>query len=361
MVVAVRLRKEGRKATRRAKRFVRRESASVMKKALKSVGTFYWLWPAFSTALNLTFFVLWHRWYSLAGAIFCAACGVYVIRLRRQRHGDRRGAENHQSGAATGTRECPCTDCTEARASAAIARIEASLISGASPGSRITASGGLIAPIGFFSAGRGAITYSAPLQSVSKSTYQTLMGISGDDEDESAADPEPEQTYVAPVWGFRSWKWSNESLYPKLCSLNGGGYDSWPEWKPGKNEARCSKSEDFRNMAGSIVHSYSHDAPSQQCSCGFYAVRAIDSIPASGVIGGVVGWGKVIDSTDGWRSEFASIAALFCPDYLPEETRAKVSFCAESYGVPIAKSLSELAEKTKELAKWMAGEDLLEG
>jgi hypothetical protein len=187
---------------------------------------------------------------------------------------------------------------------------------------------------------------------------RTLESREGDGTDEGARQ-DPELTVIAPVWGFRAWALHGEQL-PRLHAQNGGFIADGPGplWLPGKNGAFCNGGRYVYHRIGGTVPEPC-EVPSATCSCGFYAVR--DPFQTYvGVLGGTVGWGKVIDGEEGWRSEFASVAALFCPPWIEGEQRQKLEFVAHHYGVPLCSTLEELAAKTEALANWMAGADLLQ-
>lgn len=219
----------------------------------------------------------------------------------------------------------------------------------------ITAAGGLCAPLP-----RYATTATSPGLTI-HSTHVSLHTEAPDDD--ATRPPEPDEeldTYTIPVWGFRSWNLLDGGGVPKLGSLNSGRH----VWTPGVNVATCQAGYDFQSLRGSVSVSVFMDAnphiPGDQCSCGFYAVRDVFDVP-SGIIGGVVGWGKVVDGEKGWRAEKAAVAALLQASWASVEEQQKVEMLAELYNVPICLTLIDLADKTRELAEWMAGDDLLEG
>lgn len=154
-----------------------------------------------------------------------------------------------------------------------------------------------------------------------------------------------EQVFVAPVWGYRGWRMDDSSPVAKLGSYRTGAYTDRSAyfWRPGVNVATCNRE---KHAATAI--------PVESCSCGFYALR--DPFAVSyGVLGGVVGWGRVIDGEEGWRAEKVAIAALY--DRRADKLIREI---ADLYEVPICSSLDDLAVKTNELADWMGGADLLD-
>lgn len=179
----------------------------------------------------------------------------------------------------------------------------------------------------------------------------------------TVAEPDEElDTYTIPVWGFRSWNLLGGGV-PKLGSLNSGRH----VWTPGVNVAVCQAADyEMRSSSGSVAFSirssgnWKVHVPGDNCTCGFYAVRDVFDVQP-GIIGGVVGWGKVVDGEKGWRSEKAAVAALYRAPWASVEEQQKVEMLAELYNVPVCLTLIDLADKTRELAEWMAGDDLLTG
>lgn len=225
----------------------------------------------------------------------------------------------------------------------------------------ITAAGGLCAPI-------GSITISGVASSglrnlLTGATHLSFpsVTIATTSDDDTTQPPESDaelDTYTIPVWGFRSWQLL-EGGVPKLGSLNSGRH----VWTPGVNVAVCQAGDfELRAMSGSClsVSSPGLHVPGIRCSCGFYAVRDVFDVQP-GIIGGVVGWGKVVDGEKGWRVEKAAVAALYRAPWGSVEEQKKVEMLAEMYNVPVCLTLIDLAEKTRELAEWMAGDDLLTG
>lgn len=172
------------------------------------------------------------------------------------------------------------------------------------------------------------------------------------------------EVYTAPVWGFRGWDYQTGGALPLLLS----GY-SGTRWLPGKNQARCQKHE-------GTTKEYLHcsDCPGDRCLCGFHALRDVfDAITyGHSIVGGIVGWGKVIDGETGWRSQYAAPAALLerpvfledaigiPPPIYGSELPTRTAYMAELYNIPLCRTLNELMEKTQEMAEWMAGDDLKE-
>lgn len=268
--------------------------------------------------------------------------------LKEARRGHRGNAEDDPSGAVEGAGNEPGGQPTAAE-----------IASYASSFNAITTAAGFTIPL--FTTASGGLAFQTPV--VSQYAI-TSMGISNDP---GLPDPDPEpdeelDTYTIPVWGFRSWNLLDGGV-PKLGSLNSGRH----VWTPGVNVAQCQAGGyEMKSMAGGLSVTYPsphHDrsqVPGADCQCGFYSVRDVFNVQP-GIIGGVVGWGKVVDGEKGWRAEKAAVAALFRPPWGSVEEQQKVEMLAEMYNVPVCLTLIDLADRTRELAEWMAGDDLLTG
>lgn len=286
-----------------------------------------------------------HRWTLIPLLVSLSVCTwiwygpiADIRRTKEEMDGHRRDAANDQSGTASGT----------------------------STGT-LTAAGGLCAPIPapYAITARGAIAFPRS---------PTVEGV------EQPKPPEPDietlEVFTKPFAGYRSWS-IEDMQTPRLV-----GMYSYT-WKPGKNHAACGGggcgcdvcNEEIADRGGA------HQAPGVACRCGFNAYSSIDRVSgwpsAETVVGGIVGWGKLVEGTNGWRSEFATVAAIYAPklnvflddivnsgyqpimgsclDNLPP-TRAE--YLADHYGVPKCRTTDEVVEETEKLAEWMAGEDL---
>ena len=132
----------------------------------------------------------------------------------------------------------------------------------------------------------------------------------------------PDPDFEAPtlegtVEGWRAWSVSTRMLYgvpPKLYSVTArriaGGY--WPPRQG--NEAHCDKCGE--------------NLPGERCACGFYSAKTLRHLMKLGyhlystedgstgsvkVVGQVANWGKVIEGTQGWRSQFSYPIRLYVP------------------------------------------------
>lgn len=146
------------------------------------------------------------------------------------------------------------------------------------------------------------------------------------------------------VEGWRAWGVPQGlppfGLAPKLYSVTnygrgghhpeGGGY----AWKAREAaEATCPVREDHNGRC-----------PVESCTCGFYTALSLEHLmtmayhrydaDAHGmfrVIGQVANWGKVIEGTLGWRSQYAYPTQLF----VPFEAWRLAKPLSEAYGVPV--------------------------
>jgi hypothetical protein len=105
-------------------------------------------------------------------------------------------------------------------------------------------------------------------------------------------------------------------------------------WPPLKTEsARCRQSDPCRG------------APTQGCSCGYYAFNAKEMLrklvflsgPRYWIVGKVRLWGKVIVTEKGYKAQFAYPSALFIPAETPWKDRDRAQYCEDllAYGVPV--------------------------
>jgi hypothetical protein len=134
--------------------------------------------------------------------------------------------------------------------------------------------------------------------------------------------------------GWRAWRVKKElpayGLAPRLMSAT-YGYD----WAPKrKAEADCQICAD-PDMGGEGV-------PGVECSCGFYSAKSLRHLMQMGyhlytdideakefkIIGQVACWGKVVEGTQGWRSQYAYPTYLILPFEMGVEfgTRIRESF-----------------------------------
>jgi len=129
--------------------------------------------------------------------------------------------------------------------------------------------------------------------------------------------------------GWRAWNVERElppfGMPPKLYSATYGYF-----WTPRKRaRAECQKD--------------SSHVPGEACTCGFYAAKDLGHLRQMGysaymengpqvtIVGQLAMWGKVIEGTQGWRSEYAYPVKLF----VPFEAWRLAKPVARAYGVPV--------------------------
>jgi hypothetical protein len=135
------------------------------------------------------------------------------------------------------------------------------------------------------------------------------------------------------VEGWRAWATDLEpppyGVTPKLHSA------TWDYvWTPRvKARAHCGKGCEDSEFG----------LPGETCSCGFYSAKTLEHLRSMGysrynensgtitVVGQLACWGKVIEGSQGWRSEFAYPVKL----YVPYEAHRLAKPLREGYGVPV--------------------------
>ncbi|MDQ3630230.1 MAG: hypothetical protein M3417_02920 [Actinomycetota bacterium] len=143
-------------------------------------------------------------------------------------------------------------------------------------------------------------------------------------------------TYSKPVVGYRVWRVDADGrLWPRavgaLARLRA------QPWRPGDNLAECL-----------LVHvgKAPHDAPRNDCDCGFYGWHEVVSIPRrlpdDLVAGAISGWGDLEVHEDGFRAERARVLALGMPEKPGGIAPAGARAATVRYGVPLV-PIAELA------------------
>jgi hypothetical protein len=137
---------------------------------------------------------------------------------------------------------------------------------------------------------------------------------------------------VEPVLGFRAFEVGSDLL------LRSPWVDGWV-WRPGVVTARCRQPH-------LMVWGVTHLAPAQNCSCGLYAYREIDSRLAKGewCVGAVAAWGEIELHASGFRAQHACAVALAATPRMGLDERELIARTAERYGVE-AVPLRRLAEE----------------
>jgi hypothetical protein len=141
-------------------------------------------------------------------------------------------------------------------------------------------------------------------------------------------------TILGTVEGWRAWRVSialpRYGLAPKLGSVTHKSYF----WTPRKRaRAECRKDP---------TH-----VPGEGCICGFYSAKTYQELVNLGnqyhdyagdeagyfcVVGRLANWGKVIEGSQGWRSEYAYPTELYVPF---EFARSHAARLEEAYGIPV--------------------------
>jgi hypothetical protein len=135
---------------------------------------------------------------------------------------------------------------------------------------------------------------------------------------------------AGPVVGWRAWRVVREG---GTLTLRSSVFDA--AWQPGHEvDANCARG---------------HRAPSPDCTCGIYAVRASsealrylvgrnDPDVVHRVVGQVSLWGVVVEGEHGWRASRAYPSRIWIPPRLtsgfPVDT-AGLARALAAYGVPV--------------------------
>lgn len=142
------------------------------------------------------------------------------------------------------------------------------------------------------------------------------------------------------VYGWRSWGVRKATTKAGLTVLQSITHRE-AFWQPRATmEAVCPRSTGRANG----VARKGHEVPDSHCSCGLYSAKNRKHLMTMGyhryggdlfhVIGRVALWGKVIEGSQGWRSQFGYPAEL----YLPFEAWHLAEQLEDAYGVPVALS-----------------------
>jgi hypothetical protein len=137
---------------------------------------------------------------------------------------------------------------------------------------------------------------------------------------------------IEPLVGYRAWLFDGAALVPFFRHDPGaetaweGAHRHWVSatcrlYHPGirrdslmRRLERVYQKVGHRSEPAALRDPVPHAIPDEGCSCGFYAMKTLGSIPALAVPGVILGRvelaGKVIDGAFGYRAERARIAAL---------------------------------------------------
>ncbi len=122
--------------------------------------------------------------------------------------------------------------------------------------------------------------------------------------------------YLDPILAWRAWKVADGRLYSTVFGT------LWPERT--KLEATCGVGgrSSFGGLRGV------HDAPYGACDCGIYGLKTeADALaiarhvlaPAQVAVGRVSLWGRVIETSLGYRAQYAYVYDVYLQDGTPEE------------------------------------------
>jgi hypothetical protein len=139
---------------------------------------------------------------------------------------------------------------------------------------------------------------------------------------------------ISPLIGYREWDVLDELGSPRLLSLFRP--TEWPYERPLR--AQCLRHDRWEWW----LRESAHRVPGESCACGVYAHLEPEFEPAKGITerrvsGIVLGWGRYVLGTSGWRAEYARISALVRPE--DPALRLDVYRAAERYDVPILNRL----------------------
>ena len=146
-----------------------------------------------------------------------------------------------------------------------------------------------------------------------------------------------------PVLGWRAWR----LVRTERGELRIAPATPRRPWEPGEvQRATCSGAHTRLYLVFNPELAPTHRSPEPGCTCGFHAVKDPARLARAGrgvgVLGQVAMWGRVIEHTLGWRSEFAYPARLrlVCarclwwgslpaiPERVVERDRALIPVCA---------------------------------
>jgi len=145
----------------------------------------------------------------------------------------------------------------------------------------------------------------APSPPVTQAQIEELRQV----EPRMAQKPMPDS--ITMITGYRAWRVNHKQ--DGEWRLKAVGQET--VWEPKKKmEAACVNNIiSVANPAG--VYGHSHQAPQRNCTCGFWAFKSIDMLPEAltgqnyrneiRVIGSVDLWGRVIETENGFRAQYA--------------------------------------------------------
>jgi hypothetical protein len=111
-------------------------------------------------------------------------------------------------------------------------------------------------------------------------------------------------------------------------------------WQPGINCATC----DLAGPSGLNRMRHSGEMPHDHGQCGLWALPTLEEVPAYTdhfnllppvIYGQVECWGKTVEHTAGFRSEFAQIVSLYTSPNFTEWEQRRIEMVAQRYDVPV--------------------------
>lgn len=159
---------------------------------------------------------------------------------------------------------------------------------------------------------------------------------------EKPTEPEP-LTKTAPIVGFRAWHTDGQALM--LASTN-----AYYLWYP------------LEDLQAQCMYHPAHEAPVWDCYCGFYLRSTLGRVRdggfalGAGVVGAVLGWGKVVvhrqgEQITGYRCEYARPLALLDTRLFGEDQNLEE--LSKIYQIPILgrRALLEYVREFGEVAE----------
>lgn len=180
--------------------------------------------------------------------------------------------------------------------------------------------------------GTGSTLAIGPMQSSASPVTSDVIAKLKQVEPRKVVDRVPDM--VAPITAWRAWRIiATGNTY----NLRAVGQDDI--WIPKQRmEARC--------LAGQGNHADS-SVPKFNCTCGFWAFKTVDMLPgvlmdykSTLVLGSVALWGRVIETSHGYRAQYACPTELWLLDDSLEEL-------GRTYGVPVRTLTAEGAKSAK--------------
>jgi glycine cleavage system H lipoate-binding protein len=130
--------------------------------------------------------------------------------------------------------------------------------------------------------------------------------------------------YFEAVVGFRAWRPRPDGVLTPW-TMTGA------PWRPGVNEGRCL-------VLGGGSRRRRHSVPGHDCTCGLYALTALDDPrldPLGAVVGSIAAWGEIEVHATGFRARYAAITGLAVDARASVAHRARLAAAARHYDVAL--------------------------